>query len=568
MKKNKSLFFCVMICVIIIMCVQFINISTQSNDIYYKDYILNILDDNNRDLKKSISYINKKLKNNKLKNKDRALDMLALETYYYMNLDTEEFKANFEKSEQILKENNMNEEIIHLYSMISRTYINEFKYEKAYVYINESERIVTNIYNKNKDSENLSTLMAIKYLKADLGIRLNLDTEADKAFKDAEQLRKNYNGRERIDIYTHISNYYYQKSDFKNIEKYTKKAIEYLDKYEVNSNNNEIVDVYKYDYILSKFMLSESYINQNQIENAINVLNETKKYDYFIKDFLLSKKYKIYSLIYSYYGLNDKALESLELSYDAVKDSSDIITKIKIVSKIIEISDSKNNNYLQVWYKKLVQLYSEYENLSDKQFLLNKIISSDVIEAELVINTLQYNRIVLNVILIIGTIVLIISLIILKNIYYKSKYDNLTNLYNRNYFNKFFDKHKNKPHNIIIFDIDNFKKINDMYGHKFGDLVLERVSNEVIKLKYNIKAFRYGGEEFVLITNKYSYDDTIKIAEELRVSVSNLTFKEDVKVTISLGISSYSGEHKDTLKIADENLYKSKNSGKNKTTYI
>lgn len=159
--------------------------------------------------------------------------------------------------------------------------------------------------------------------------------------------------------------------------------------------------------------------------------------------------------------------------------------------------------------------------------------------------------------------------------------DPMTHLYNRRYFTKIsqhiFDlsKRDNKELSIIILDIDKFKNINDTYGHQVGDEVIISLANKLIEhqRKSDIVC-RYGGEEFVLLLPNTSRDGATIVANKIREDVESLVVKsisnKDLKFTISLGVSRVDIENENNieraLKNADEALYKSKNSGRNKTT--
>lgn len=154
--------------------------------------------------------------------------------------------------------------------------------------------------------------------------------------------------------------------------------------------------------------------------------------------------------------------------------------------------------------------------------------------------------------------------------------DSLTKLYNRRKFDEILSEQlslANKqrvPFVIIIGDIDNFKRINDEFGHLTGDKVLIELSN---LLKQNIPTSgflaRWGGEEFSILLQETNIQDSQKFIELLLKKINKNNFTNSIKLTMSFGISSYK-EHDDILTIinrADKALYKSKNNGKN-TFYI
>ncbi len=150
--------------------------------------------------------------------------------------------------------------------------------------------------------------------------------------------------------------------------------------------------------------------------------------------------------------------------------------------------------------------------------------------------------------------------------------DKLTGLYNRLYFNEiynyFIEKYTRdkKSFSMLIIDIDNFKKINDTYGHTTGDEVLSQIG-KIIKetVRKTDFAFRYGGEEFVVIFPETELDEAYKVAERILTNVPQKIKVNLEPVTISGGIGEYKGENpKEFFEKIDEGLYLAKTTGKNK----
>jgi len=127
---------------------------------------------------------------------------------------------------------------------------------------------------------------------------------------------------------------------------------------------------------------------------------------------------------------------------------------------------------------------------------------------------------------------------------------------------------------VVMFDIDFFKKVNDTYGHLAGDRVLVHISKLVKPiLREGDVLMRYGGEEFCAILPGASAEDSLKMSERIRFAVqeSKVIYSEfEIKTTLSLGISSYPENNikheQELLAAADEALYISKESGRNKST--
>ena len=182
--------------------------------------------------------------------------------------------------------------------------------------------------------------------------------------------------------------------------------------------------------------------------------------------------------------------------------------------------------------------------------------------------------------LIIFSILLISLIYALQRIREYIEFDPLTKLLNRRNMEKKINKtlrraeEKDEPFAIMILDLDDFKILNDTYGHAFGDKVLQAVAKAiVINITDQDFAFRWGGEEFLIIY-KGDREAALSTAERIRVSVENQRFictavepvVKDINVTVTIGLSVFEkGEtYRSMFQTSDENLYKGKRDGKNK----
>lgn len=151
--------------------------------------------------------------------------------------------------------------------------------------------------------------------------------------------------------------------------------------------------------------------------------------------------------------------------------------------------------------------------------------------------------------------------------------DQLTGAWNRRFFlntvaieMKRARRHKHTM-SILLFDIDNFKEINDKYGHQKGDKVLVRFSN---LLKASIRdtdsLTRWGGEEFIVLALHLSEADAAQLADRLRVLISAHNFRIEDPVTVSIGIAefNYEDDLDSWIRRADDALYKAKELGRNR----
>lgn len=153
-------------------------------------------------------------------------------------------------------------------------------------------------------------------------------------------------------------------------------------------------------------------------------------------------------------------------------------------------------------------------------------------------------------------------------------YDHLTDIYNRRYFFEIatstisLAKRDQKPLSISMIDIDNFKSINDTYGHNVGDEVIKSLTKEVSLCIRESDIFaRFGGEEFILLLSSTDVNSATTISEKIRVAIENIQVNKNISFTISMGIAEFNFSNDqlhDVIKRADEKLYEAKTSGKNK----
>ena len=159
--------------------------------------------------------------------------------------------------------------------------------------------------------------------------------------------------------------------------------------------------------------------------------------------------------------------------------------------------------------------------------------------------------------------------------------DDLTGLFNTRQFyrhiaqeversNRYF-----RPLALILMDIDNFKSLNDTYGHLFGDKILSGIG-EIIKLAIRMQdtAYRYAGDEFTIILPETELEMAISVAERVRQAIENetqaLSYPKPLKVTVSIGVVEYLTDEniKSFVHRADSAMYASKKRGRNKISIL
>jgi len=160
----------------------------------------------------------------------------------------------------------------------------------------------------------------------------------------------------------------------------------------------------------------------------------------------------------------------------------------------------------------------------------------------------------------------------IRRLHEVTMHDELTKCHNRRYFNvevqKQIDLNKRYGLNfsMLMFDIDDFKKINDTHGHGAGDFVLQSIVNDVrSQIRMSDVLCRIGGEEFAILLIETEMEAAKHVAEKIRAYVASQSYIDREHITISLGVESYSDRYdfNTFYTSVDELLYKSKHSGKN-----
>lgn len=159
--------------------------------------------------------------------------------------------------------------------------------------------------------------------------------------------------------------------------------------------------------------------------------------------------------------------------------------------------------------------------------------------------------------------------------------DKLTGLYNRKYISEVLEvefKRARALHSnfsLVLFDIDNFKIINDSHGHDCGDYVLSTIGQQIRAsgLRERDLVGRYGGEEFIIILPNSSAEQAFEVSERVRKKIADYKFiyeSQNLSVTVSLGVATLNPggitKSEELYKLADKALYESKRAGKNKTS--
>jgi diguanylate cyclase (GGDEF)-like protein/hemerythrin-like metal-binding protein len=151
--------------------------------------------------------------------------------------------------------------------------------------------------------------------------------------------------------------------------------------------------------------------------------------------------------------------------------------------------------------------------------------------------------------------------------------DSLTGLWNRAHFDRLLEaeldrsRRYRQPVSLILFDIDHFKRVNDVYGHQAGDAVLRELALAAQSaLRASDALFRWGGEEFAILAPSTGYRGAHRLAEALRLRVADASFPAVGRLTISAGVAEHLDAESDNawFRRADAMLYAAKHDGRNR----
>jgi polar amino acid transport system substrate-binding protein len=291
-----------------------------------------------------------------------------------------------------------------------------------------------------------------------------------------------------------------------------------------------------------------------EVENISDGLNKVKNEEiYAFIDTLASIGYEFQSNYFGELKIAGKISESLKLSITINKEETILLD---IMQKTInKISNETHREIFAKW------IPIRYEAGMDYGLILKIVLIAFLIIALIIYwNTkiIKANKLLKEA---------------KKELNILATTDKLTDVYNRRKFEEVLSNELNRAKRfdknfcLSILDIDDFKQINDTYGHQTGDLVLREIASV---LKNNLRetdfVARYGGEEFIVIFPEADIQYISKLTQNLRLKIANHNFKDISNFTASFGLTlSNKDDNSDTiLKRADIALYKAKETGKNK----
>lgn len=321
--------------------------------------------------------------------------------------------------------------------------------------------------------------------------------------------------------------------------------------------NLEFSDIDKKDIenisIVKDLMIKNSYLIADKFYNHLLQFKVIKKI--ILKEPSLLNKLKQYlsQYIKEFFSLNydeDYFFNRLKIGFTHFNNGISLDIYIKSYAYLLSL-------FMEIIKKEM------WELRIDDDILLNVINSTQKIMAiDVTLAVAGYNEKVVN------------ERLILEKL---ATTDNLTNAFNRNKYDEIINREYTGafrygyPVSLVIIDIDNFKKINDMYGHSVGDIILKE---SAAIIKNNIRAsdylIRWGGDEFLVVASHTLKINAERMSEKIMRAIEFHKFIHNINLTVSIGLTQVLERETpdDTIKRADEALYKSKLLGRNKVCVV
>lgn len=389
--------------------------------------------------------------------------------------------------------------------------------------------------------------------------------------KDALELPiedKSHEAYRDVYAYINLGEIYLESGNYEE----AKKTVENISSYKVYFDEEEFRNI----EIRRILILADKNFYENNLDEGKKLLDKADELIKENKNNISSDVYLNYNSLHgTYLEQTTNYKEAIELYNEILQwcvDKNDIYNQRKIMKKIMNVAiNSKDYKLEEEYILKLAGLINNTEDIiySDYSYYVLETVKSEVsIEREKHKNKFIFK--VLSLTLVSSLIIFLISYTKIKKLRVQNQKDGLTKSYNRFYFNELYESFIREDTNfsIMMIDIDNFKSLNDTYGHQFGDTVLINVCNTISKIiDKDSKLCRYGGEEFVVVSSNKSRQELEEISEKIRVEVEKIAFQQNVKVTLSIGVAMSCDNKEDTLNVADKNLYIAKTTGKNKVVF-
>ncbi|MGL4452117.1 MAG: tetratricopeptide repeat-containing diguanylate cyclase [Sarcina sp.] len=448
------------------------------------------------------------------------------------------------------------------------------EYKKYTVIIQYSLNLLDNLsqlYTQTGNTIYLKNMIGVNYLVATTCNILGDEAYGESYFKVGSELELKYPVNETASLDYVKSNYYYYQENYSQAKKYANMGIK-ISQDEKNEKN----------YLYGLIYLSRVEIKENQLNLAQKNLDIIQKALKNIDSNVITAQYYFYyGYIQEQLGKNKEAISSYLEAYRYTNDDSLDIVNAEILYNIGNLYNQMGEYQNSVeYYKKYIMQEQQLSSLEEK-INANMIISMHDHDPQNILNEIKIKKSQLNIklltLLFIG--VLILAGVILSGYYKKKKNikklnsqlnrDILTKAFNRRYTMAYMQKldRKKVDFSIAMLDVDNYKIVNDTYGHLFGDVVLKKLVKTIDAISSDkVSVCRYGGEEFLLVFEFEDFESTVKIMKRILRAIESIEWEYGNTITASCGLTKHLfGERiYKTLERADRLLYIAKRNGKNR----
>lgn len=411
---------------------------------------------------------------------------------------------------QIFEELNMKTKRARIYTNLSNIYFTLHEYDKSLELTNNSLRMVTEkkfpeIYSKALNNKGV-TLYAIG----------KKDDALDCFLKAVEIKERSEDERSLTNSYENIVDIYLDKNAYDKAKIYIFKAVELAEKFPK-------------EHAKTLIYLARYYKKTNEEEAA------RQTYEKCLKLFLDSEESHYFVNFYNEFSKFEAKTGRFKRAFELKCKAYELKEKIMLKESKTELLDIENSFEIR---KRL----TEAKIIKEKNHELEKTNK----QLEKLKNLLENTN---------------------KELKKLATIDSLTGLYNQRHMYEKLNNEIEKSltqkttFSLIMTDLDGFKVINDSMGHLVGDEYLKTISSIIREtLRNEDYAFRYGGDEFLIILPRTPLEVAIKISEKIKTKIET----SDLEITLSCGIREWSGENlKEILKKVDNLLYMAKKSGKN-----
>ncbi|RKX67205.1 hypothetical protein DRP44_02730 [candidate division TA06 bacterium] len=554
-----------------------LKIAKNANELQLESEILNSIGkyfDYFNDFQNAIYYYKKSEKTKIFLDDESGLAIIYgnLGRLFYQNGDLEEALNYYNLDLKISKRINdkFGQAIMH--NHIGEIFLERHHYQKALSHFKKSNAIGIEM---NYDLNNGFSLVGIA--------KINIaNKEYDKAKNNIKNAVKIFNDKTKYDGLINclllMGKIYMHQDEIQNAEEYLIKA------YALASSKNMI-----YETGISLYELAKFYIKIGKIEKSLDYINKYFQINFNISNFentMFKHVINIAKLITK--AENIMVLIKRENTVEFIYVEKNREGNERIRRQVISSWDELLNNYIDENNDMIKSLLEIKLNIHIEDFILEPVyFTSRIIAFMLAFNSSKDNFFDETTRDYIGVYNIKLANLIQSVVSYElSKYDPLTRATNRNTL--FSDIQEEifktilykEPFSILMVDIDNFKDINDSFGHQLGDLTLIKVV-EAIKncIRDKNKIYRFGGDEFIVMLPSVNVNTAISIANRIVQNIRSIKSVYQLKginITASIGITEYNANNSGTdkndietiLRKADQAMYQAKIKGKDRVEII